>query len=100
MQTVDATKPEDIERLPDSSEVIVILEGISMYLTNDELKIFLSALQTKYHTTHLLMDIYTEFAAKATRYKNPINEVGVTKVYGIADIKHIVDNTGDLNPEN
>ena len=29
------------------------------------------------------MDIYTEFAAKASKYKNPINDVGVTKVYGV-----------------
>ena len=33
------------------------------------------------------MDTYTVFAAKATRYKNPINEVGVTQVYGFDEPK-------------
>ena len=29
------------------------------------------------------MDCYTTFAAKASKYKNPINDVGVTVVYGL-----------------
>jgi hypothetical protein len=29
------------------------------------------------------MDCYTVFAAKMSKYKNPINDVGVTQVYGI-----------------
>ena len=33
------------------------------------------------------MDCYTEFAAKASKYKNPINDVGVTQVYGLDDPK-------------
>ena len=28
------------------------------------------------------MDVYSTFAAKASKYKNPINDVGVTRVYG------------------
>ena len=31
------------------------------------------------------MDFYTNMAAKLTKYKNPINEVGVTEVYGMDD---------------
>lgn len=93
MAVVDAAKTDDIMKLPDSSEVIVILEGISMYLTNDELNALLCILQDKYSIVHLLMDVYTEFAAKASKYKNPINEVGVTKVYGVADIEQLVAGT-------
>lgn len=33
---------------------------------------------------------YTEFAAKASKYKNPINEVGVSKVYGLDQPKVLV----------
>ena len=35
------------------------------------------------------MDCYSVFAAKASKYKNPINDVGVSEVYGI-------DNPEDL----
>lgn len=33
------------------------------------------------------MDCYTTFAAKASKIKNPINDVGMTTVYGIDDPK-------------
>lgn len=93
MEAADAAKIDDIMKLPDSSDVIVILEGISMYLTNVELKTLLYNLQKKYTAIHLLMDVYTEFAAKASKYKNPVNEVGVTKLYGTDDMKQLVTGT-------
>ena len=40
------------------------------------------------------MDTYTVFAAKATKYKNPINEVGVTEVYGMDDPRSLLEGTG------
>lgn len=93
MMIIDASKADDIMKLPKSSDVIVILEGISMYLTKNELRALLYRLQKKYTTVHLLMDVYTEFAVKASRYKNPVNEVGVTKLYGVDDIEQLVTGT-------
>ena len=34
-----------------------------------------------------MMDCYTERSAKISKYKNPINDVGVTQVYGTDDPK-------------
>ena len=93
MMDLDATIPEQIKLLPESKTAIVVLEGISMYLSNEQLHEFFKALQKKYDTLHILMDIYTEFAAKASKYKNPVNDVGVTKLYGIDDIENLF---GDL----
>ena len=64
---------------------IVILEGVSMYLTSEELARTLAQLTGHFASVRLLMDCYTEFAAKASRVKNPINDVGVTRVYGLDD---------------
>lgn len=94
MAAVDASKADEITNLPDSAEVIVILEGITMYLTNPELTALLSALRKKYGNVRLLMDIYTEFGAKMSKIKNPISEVGASKVYGVSDIEKIVAGTG------
>ena len=51
------------------------------------------------------MDTYTRFAARATKYKNPINDVGVTQVHGFDDPKDPEKDTGftfvkewDMNP--
>lgn len=62
---------------------IVVMEGISMYLTSEELMTLLRRISTQFEQVHLLMDCYTTLAAKASKYKNPIHDVGVTDVHGI-----------------
>ena len=66
-------------------EAIVVLEGVSMYLRPEELRCAFNNIYERFENVQLLMDCYTEFAAKASRYKNPINDVGVTTVYGMDD---------------
>ena len=73
---------------------IVVMEGVSMYLTTEELTAFLETLSNHVSKIHLLMDSYTAFAAKATKYKNPINDVGVTQVFGFDDPAAILPKTG------
>lgn len=90
MLALDATIPGQIALLPESRTVIVVLEGISMYLSNEQLREFFKALQAKYGTLHILMDIYTNFGAKASKYKNPVNDLGVTTLYGVDDIGALV----------
>ncbi len=90
----DATKPEWIPQLADSSYAIVLLEGVSMYLTNREVAVLLEGLHRKYPGVSVLMDVYTVFAARATKYKNPVNEVGVTRVYGIDSPEAILGSSG------
>ena len=38
---------------------------------------------THFESIMILVDAYTSFAAKMSKHRNPINDVGVTKVYGI-----------------
>ena len=65
-----------------SKNAIVILEGVSMYFKPEELIDLLSNICQHFNSVKLLMDCYTERAAKASKYKNPVNDVGVTVVYG------------------
>ena len=94
MAKLDASDPEEIKALPDASSAIVVMEGLSMYLTNEELKDLFKQLAEKYASLHISLDVYTVFGAKASKYKNPINDVGVTQVYGIDDIKDVIEGTG------
>ena len=91
MMAMDAADPRQISSLPDSDTAAVVLEGISMYLTNAQLHDFFQALQEKYSGLHILMDVYTEFGAKMSKYKNPVNDVGVTKLYGVDNIQNILE---------
>lgn len=64
---------------------IVVMEGISMYLERAALTELIDRLGSRFDKLVILVDCYTEFAAKASRVKNPVNEVGVTVVYGLDD---------------
>ena len=90
----DARKAEWLQNIKKDKKAIVILEGISMYLQTEELKHLLKALRMHFKETVILMDCYTTFAAKASKYKNPINDVGVTVVYGLDNPKLLEEDTG------
>ena len=81
----DITKTDWLNKIKTNQDIIVIMEGVSMYVTNDELKAFFMTLENNFNQIHLLMDCYSTFAAKASKYKNPINDVGVSEVYGLDD---------------
>lgn len=81
----DIREPEWLETVPKADTAILVMEGVSMYLQREDLLALLSRLRAHFGTLTVLMDCYTVFGAKATRYKNPINEVGVTQVYGVDD---------------
>lgn len=90
----DARNQEWINTLPKADSAIVVMEGVSMYFEPQELKKLLKALGNYFGKMNILMDCYTEFAAKASKYKNPINDVGVTKVYGMDDPLLLEGDTG------
>lgn len=74
-----------LDSISGSKHAIVVMEGVSMYLSNDELFSFAKGLCSHFKNVSMLMDCYSVLAAKMSRYKNPINDVGVTRVYGIDD---------------
>lgn len=74
-----------LEQIPSSGCAIVIMEGISMYLNDNEKARLFERLCAHFAQLVLLVDCYTTLAARLSRYKNPINDVGVTKVYGTDD---------------
>ncbi len=88
----DVRAVDFLKKIADN-KVIIVMEGISMYLKPEELMQLLSQLHTRCEQVVLLMDCYTEFAAKASKYKNPINDVGVTQVYGLDEPK-ILEHSG------
>ena len=93
MLPFNATETDKIQQFPDNECAIIVLEGISMYLKNSELNEVFIALEKKYRTVHVLMDVYTVFGAKASKYKNPINNVGVTTVWGIDRVEDVLKET-------
>lgn len=80
-----------LEGIP-AGNAIVIMEGVSMYLHPEELQRTLREITGHFEKARILMDCYTELAARASKVKNPINDVGVTQVYGLDDPKMLEGN--------
>ena len=53
----------------------------------------LARISAHFGKVSLLLDTYSVFAAKASKYKNPINDVGVKKVFGFDNPNSVLDNT-------
>lgn len=92
MLGADVRKTDWMTAIP-GKNAIVIMEGVGMYLQREELRQLLVQLCGHFDKVRVLMDCYSEFAAKASRFKNPINDVGVTQVYGLDD-PIALENTG------
>ena len=90
----DARESGWLAELPGNCPAIVVMEGISMYLKPDETRTLLNDLRRCFPRMVVLMDCYTKFAAKASKYKNPVKDVGVTRVYGIDDPAELIRDTG------
>ena len=71
--------------IKENQSAIVVMEGVSMYLTIKEMQSLTDSLCSHFEKLALLMDCYTSFAAKMSKHRNPIKDVGVTEVYGIDD---------------
>lgn len=82
MVAADMRSGEWKKYIAGKQNVIVLMEGVSMYFKPEELTELLSAFVQHFAAVHLLMDCYSVRAAKLSKYKNPINDVGVTEVYG------------------
>ena len=79
----DARDCSWLTAIEEKKSAIVVIEGVSMYLTVDEMRNLADCLCAHFESVMLLVDSYTSFAAKMSKRRNPINDVGVTKVYGI-----------------
>ncbi len=79
----DARDCNWLESIPERKRAIVVMEGVSMYLPTKELNELTTNLCAHFEQIAFLMDCYTVLAAKMSKYRNPINDVGVTEVYGI-----------------
>ena len=87
MIAADIRNSSWIKDIEDNKTAIIVMEGVSMYLTPNEMKKLINDLCNHFENFVFLLDFYSIFAAKMSKYKNPINNVGVNKVYGIDDPK-------------
>ena len=79
----DAREDEWLSNIEEAKSAIVVMEGVSMYLSVEEMQNLAKRLCARFEQVVLLTDAYSSFAAKMSKRGNPINTVGVTEVYGV-----------------
>ena len=83
----DARSGNWLTAIGETKAAIVVMEGVSMYLTTEEMRKLTDSLCAHFENLVLLVDAYTAFAAKLSKRRNPVNTVGVNQVYGIDDVR-------------
>ncbi len=81
----DARDCRWLSSIKENKSAIVVMEGVSMYLTVEDMQNLMNSLSARFERLSLLVDCYTALAAKMSKRRNPINDVGVTEVFGIDD---------------
>ena len=94
MISADLRDSSFIKTLPSASHTVVILEGVSMYLSNEELQRLLAKLNEKFEHLFVLVDCYTPFAARMSKMRNPINDLGVSTIFGVENPQVLEKGTG------
>ncbi|MBQ9110055.1 MAG: class I SAM-dependent methyltransferase [Oscillospiraceae bacterium] len=64
-----------------------LMEGVSMYLSESDMKSLLSEIQRKFGFCTFTFDAYTPLAAKCSKFKNPVNNVNAKIDFAMDDPK-------------
>ena len=72
-----------LEQINDSENILVIMEGLTMYLSEEEIKNIITKLNEKFGYVHLLFDAYTKKGVRSSKIKNPVNQMNDKIKYGI-----------------
>lgn len=65
-----------VTQLPDGApSALVLMEGLSMYLSEQDMRDLLTALGERYEHVHICFDAYSKTAARLSALKNPVNAV-------------------------
>ena len=87
-----------LDAIPGGGTALIVMEGVSMYLSPEDLHALLGRWSRHFRHVHLLMDHYTTFGVRASKYKNPIHSVGAATVYGFDEPRTAAEGTG-FTPE-
>ena len=72
-----------LKQINDSENILVVMEGLTMYLSEEEIKDLIIQINKKFGDVHLLFDAYTKKGVRSSKIKNPINQMNAEVKYGI-----------------
>lgn len=85
-----------MEQIKVSNNILIVAEGLMMYLSETEIKDLLKQISSKFEKVHLIFDSYSKIAVKLSRIKNPVNQMGAEVKYGIDTPKDFLNLNSNL----
>ena len=67
-----------------SEKILIVAEGLTMYLSENELQNMINGIYEKIENVTLLFDAYSKKAVKVSKYKNPVNQMNATIKWGMS----------------
>ncbi|MBN1696179.1 MAG: class I SAM-dependent methyltransferase [Spirochaetales bacterium] len=93
-----AVEPGWIEKINAKNKpVLVLAEGLFMYLKEEDIKSLFIRLQNKFSKTTIIFDSYSELAAKGIGGHPSIKKTSAVVSWGISDAKRIESWGGDIH---
>lgn len=72
-----------LDKIAATANILVVAEGLTMYLSEEEISNLLSKINEKFGNVHLLFDAYSKKGVKASKIKNPVKQMNAIVKYGI-----------------
>ena len=79
-----------LDEISDSKDVLIVAEGLTMYLDEEEIKELLNQINKKFSNVHFIFDAYTKKGVKASKIKNPVNKMNAKIKYGFDRIEEFL----------
>lgn len=79
-----------LEQLPRAKHALVLAEGLSMYLSGEDMRSLMSALQAHFGQTLFIFDAYSSLAARLSPLKNPVNAVKARIFFAMDDPQTLI----------
>ena len=67
----------------DNQSVLIIAEGLTMYLSEQELQHLLKGINTRFNNVTIVFDAYSKKAVKSSKFKNPVNQMNASIKWGM-----------------
>ena len=77
------TESDWLSLIPKQEHVLFIAEGLTMYLSERELQLLIEAIYKRFKNAYLLFDAYSKMAVKASKIKNPVNQMNANVQFGM-----------------
>lgn len=74
---------DHLNELETNNHVVLIMEGVSMYMNQTSLKNLFDLVANKYQSGWMIIDVYTTLGVKLSKYKNPVNQFQAKITYGV-----------------